>query len=72
MNIRRLRCERVLVNAGNAQMMLRGAGWGGCACCAWLEQVAGCASDDPKGGGCVQAIRSQQLGQRRWHRVWEG
>jgi hypothetical protein len=32
-----LRCERVLANAGDAMMMLRVVGWGGCArgCSGW-------------------------------------
>ncbi len=28
---RQLRCERMLANGGNARMMLRVVGWGGCA-----------------------------------------
>jgi hypothetical protein len=46
-------------------MLLRAAGWGGCArgCSGWLGFCEGRA----EGRQCVQAIGSEQLGQRRWH-----
>jgi hypothetical protein len=70
---RQLRCERVAANAGCAWMMSRVAGWGGCALGyrGWWR-VVGLATGRAEKRRCVQAIRSEQLGQRRWHRVSEG
>ena len=47
-------CERVLANAGNAWMMLRAVGWGGCArgCSGWWAFASGV----PRGRRCVQPI----------------
>ncbi len=65
-----LRCERELANAGDALMMLRAVGWGGCArgCSGWWGFCSGRA----EGRRCVQTITSEKLEQRRWHRVSEG
>ncbi len=50
------RCERVVANTGNVLMILRDAGWGGCAqgCSGWW----GYARGEPRGGGaCRQSDR---------------
>ena len=65
-----LRWERVLANDGCALMMLHDLVWGGCArgCSGWWEFGEGRA----EGRRCVQAMTSEQLGQRRWQRVSQG
>jgi hypothetical protein len=62
-------CSRVLANAGNVLMMLCNVGWGGCAlgCSGWWGLRG--ASRGAAGRWCVQTIRLEQMGQRRWHRV---
>ena len=55
------------LDACNALMTLRAAGQGACAqgCGGWW----GFARRRAEGRQCVQAIRSEMMGQRRWHRV---
>jgi hypothetical protein len=49
-------------------VMLRAAGWGVCARgCSWCG--GGSGEGWTEGRRCVQRIGSEQLGQRRWHRV---
>ena len=52
-------CSRVLANAGNALMMLRAVGWGGCAqgCSGW-----GLARGEPRGGGACRQSDQSRLG----------
>ena len=58
-----LRCERVLASAGKC------ADDGACCGLGWLraglERVVGIARGESRGGRCVQAIGSEQPGQRR-------
>ncbi len=70
MHVLGLRSELGLANAGNALMLLRVAGWGGCAR-GWSGWWGFCEGRD-EGRRCVQATGSEQLGQQFWHRVSEG
>ncbi len=56
------RCERVLAYAGNALMMMRALGRGGCA---WGVAGGGACEGRAEGRRCVQAMRSDMMGRHR-------